>query len=48
MTCQIHDCEMEWIVESSHPEGGYWFCQECWDDDEERAYGHVAEGAWEL
>ena len=36
MRCTIHDCEMEWIVYSDpiFAPGGFWFCQECWDDEE--------------
>lgn len=34
MKCQVHDCEMEWMPSDSHPDGGSWYCEECWCDEE--------------
>lgn len=35
--CDIHMTQMEWVPSDdyyAYPEGGYWFCEECWLDDE--------------
>jgi hypothetical protein len=35
--CEIHETEMEWVetgVEEAG--GGYWFCEQCHADEEER------------
>lgn len=34
MKCKIHDCEMEWTPNEAHPEGGFWFCPECFAAEE--------------
>lgn len=34
--CPIHQCVMEWIDYEPSLYGcdGYWFCQQCWEDEE--------------
>jgi len=34
--CEIHDCQMEWVTYSEPCFGlaGYWYCEECWLDEE--------------
>lgn len=32
--CMTHNILMDWVENPAHPEGGYWFCEQCWLDEE--------------
>ena len=34
MQCEIHGSEMEWVENEAHPEGGFWHCESCQEEEE--------------
>jgi rubrerythrin len=34
MKCEIDETEMEWVAAEGHPDGGYWHCEQCLEDEE--------------
>lgn len=34
MKCQIHETDMEWVETEAHPDGGYWHCDACQEEED--------------